>query len=376
MSPKYRASNACLDKSLAAEETARKALSGMGLSTTVTLADVASAAGVSLSTASKALNGRGQLREETRERVRAAAQRLGFEPNAVARSLMQGRTYTVGLLTSDSFGRFSIPLLLGVEDGIGAGQMSVFLCDARDDPVRERHYVQNLLARRVDGLIVTGRRTDVRPPIADGKLPVPVVYAYTQSASEQDVSLLPDDAQGARLAVEHLLAIGRRRLAHVTGPSRFRAVLDRLEGARHVMASAGLELPDELVLTGSWSEAWGYEAAQILLQQGRPVDGVVCGSDQIARGFVDGLRERGVRVPDDVAVVGFDNWEPIAEAARPPLTTVDLGLKRLGEAAAQRLLAMIDGQSLTGVERLPCDLVIRGSTGPPSLREPVGLRGS
>jgi LacI family transcriptional regulator len=347
----------------------------MPVSPSVTLADVAAAAGVSLSTASKALNGRGQLREETRERVRSAAQRLRFEPNAVARSLMQGRTYTVGLLTSDSFGRFSIPLMLGVEDAIGAGQMSVFLCDARDDPVRERHYVQNLLARRVDGLIVTGRRTDVRPPVADGALPVPVVYAYTQSASDADVSLLPDDAQGARLATEHLLGVGRRRLAHVTGPSRFRAVRERLEGTRAVIEAAGLELADEFVLAGSWSEAWGHEAAQILLEQEKPLDGVVCGSDQIARGLVDAFRERGVRVPDDVAVVGFDNWEPIAAAARPPLTTVDLGLKRLGEAAGQRLLTMIDGTTVPGVERLPCELVIRESTGPPSLREPVGLGG-
>src|SRR3712207_9266085 len=110
-------------------ENCGKALSEMSQLPPVTLADVASAAGVSLSTASKALNGRGQLRDETRERVRAAAQRLRFEPNAVARSLIQGRTYTVGLLTSDSFGRFSIPLMLGVEDAIGAGQLPVFLCD-------------------------------------------------------------------------------------------------------------------------------------------------------------------------------------------------------------------------------------------------------
>ena len=113
--------------------------------------DVAALAGVSVGTASKALNGRGQLREETRERVRAAAEQLGFRPNTVARSLLAGRTYTVGLITTDNFGRFSIPLMLGAEDALGAGEISAFMCDSRDDPIREQHYVRTLLSRRVDG---------------------------------------------------------------------------------------------------------------------------------------------------------------------------------------------------------------------------------
>ena len=122
----------------------------------ITIRDVATLAGVSVGTASKALNGRGKLRPETRERVTSAAQELGFRPNALARGLLSGRTFTVGLVTSDSFGRFSIPVMLGAEDALGAGQMSVFMCDTRDDPIRERHHIQTLLARRVDGLLVTG----------------------------------------------------------------------------------------------------------------------------------------------------------------------------------------------------------------------------
>ncbi|HET9142031.1 LacI family DNA-binding transcriptional regulator, partial [Actinophytocola sp.] len=142
----------------------------------VTVNDVAALAGVSPGTVSKALNGRGQLRSETRRRVVAAAEELGFQANLLARNLLEGRTYTVGVLTTDSFGRFTIPVMLGAEDALGAGQISVLLCDGRGDRIREQHYLRTLLARRVDGIIVTGRTYDPRPSLGPG-LPVPVVYA-------------------------------------------------------------------------------------------------------------------------------------------------------------------------------------------------------
>lgn len=331
--------------------------------TPATIADVAALAGVSMGTVSKALNGNGKLRAETRERVLTAARELAFEPNALAKSLLRGRTFSVGLLTSDSFGRFSIPLMLGIEDALGADQMSVFLCDARGDAVREQHYLRSLLARRVDAIIVTGRRTDARTPLSRDPLPVPVVYAYTQSSDPNDLSLVPDDEQGGRVATEHLLAQGRRKVAHITGPTRFDAVRLRERGMRTALDEAGLSVAGSQVLTGPWSEAWGREAVGILLAQHPDVDAVFCGSDQIARGVADALRERGVGIPDDIAVVGFDNWEVIAEATRPPLTTVDMNLEGLGKEAAQRLLARIRGEHESGVVRLPCSLVVRSSSG-------------
>ena len=134
------------------------------------------------------MNDTGQLRPETRRRVLAAAAELGFVPNPQARSLTSGRTFTVGLLTSDSIGRFSIPVLQGVEDALGAGSISVLLCDARGDAERERKYVRTLLSRRVDGIIVTAKATDVRVSI--GSLPVPVVYAYAQSDRSEDRAVI------------------------------------------------------------------------------------------------------------------------------------------------------------------------------------------
>jgi len=335
-------------------------------SSSVRLADIASVAGVSPGTVSRALSGRDGVNTETRERVQQAARRLGYQPNALARGLVSGRSYTVGLITTDSFGRFSIPIMLGAEDALGAGEMSVLLCDGRDDPIRERHYLQTLLERRVDGIIVTGRRTDPRPPVGTD-LRVPVVYAMTQSSSPEDLSITPDDFQGGDLAVGHLTGTGRRHIAHVTGPERFQAARLRAQGAVARLEADDAELVGGRVFYGEWTEQWGRRAAAMLLDlvsRGAELDAVFCGNDQIARGVLDILREARAAIPDDVAVMGFDNWEIIASAARPPLTTVDMDLREVGRLAAEALLNAIAGNRDRGVRTNPCRLVIRDSTGP------------
>lgn len=325
----------------------------------VRIVDVAALAGVSPGTASKALNGTGQLRQETRERVRRAAEQLGFTPDSLGRALKSGRTYTVGLVTTDSFGRFSIPVMLGAEDALGAGEMAVMLCDTRDDHVREQHYLRTLAARRVDGIIVTGRRSEPRPPVVV-PAPVPVVYVFTPSADVDDTSVVVDDAAGARLAVEHLLDVGRRRIAHVTGPADHLSARVRADAAVETAAAAGAATGG--VRYGDWSERWGRQAAAALLRTEPDLDAVSCGSDQIARGVCDALREAGRRVPDDVAVVGFDNWEVMATASRPPLTTVDLRLEELGRRAAELLLDAVAGRPHSGTLRVAPRLVVREST--------------
>ncbi len=328
-----------------------------------TITDVATLAGVSIATASKALNGRSQVRPETLQRVLRAAEELSYQPNALAQSLISGQTRTVGLLTSDSVGRFGIPVLLGAEDAFGTGEMAVLLCDARGDALREQHYVRTLLARRVDGIIVVGESTDARPSISRD-LPVPVVYAYAPSDDPQDVSFVPDDVEGARIAVRHLLAAGRRRIAHIAGSTHYRAAQDRAAGTLEALAEAGFALAGGQVRYGAWSQRWGRQAAEIVLTADPEIDAVVCGSDQIAAGFVEAVRERGHRVPDDIAVVGYDNWEVLAAETRPPLTTVDMNLEVLGRTAAQYLFAAIDGRATSGVHRMPCSLIVRDSTVP------------
>ncbi|MET0887333.1 MAG: LacI family DNA-binding transcriptional regulator, partial [Mycetocola sp.] len=176
---------------------------------TTTLADVARVAGVSISTASKALSGNGHVKAETRDRVHEAAARLSFSPNTLARSLSAKRSGTVGLLTSDLEGRFSMPILMGAEDAFGAGEVSVFLCDARGDHIREQHHVRALLSRKVDGLIVVGSNTDPRPSLGRD-LAVPVVYVYSPSDDPTDLSVVTDTVGAARHATPQQKASGPR----------------------------------------------------------------------------------------------------------------------------------------------------------------------
>jgi LacI family transcriptional regulator len=328
----------------------------------VTLSDVAGRAGVSVATASKALNARAEVAAATRERVLQAAAELAFQPNVLARGLISGRTRTVGLLTDELGGRFAIPILLGAENALGNEQMSVLLCDARGDAIRRQHYIRTLLARQVDGFIVVGDSNDVRPSVT-GDIPVPVVYAYGESTDPGDLSVLADDEGGARLAAEHLVLHGRRHIGHITGPQSYRAARDRVTGLRGVLAEAGLTVAGEPMF-GDWSQRWGRHAARLLLAAHPEVDAVFCGNDQVAAGVADTLRDLGRRIPDDVAIVGYDNWEFFAADCRPPLTTVDLNLEQLGETAVRRLFAAIDGEREAGVIRQPGRLVVRESTGP------------
>jgi LacI family transcriptional regulator len=329
-----------------------------------TIRDVARLAGVSIGTASKALNDSGKLRAETRARVIAQAQKLGFRPNDLALSLHRGQSMTVGVISTDSFGRFTMPIMEGLEACLADQRISVFLCNSTDDPQREAHHVAALVGKRVDGIVVTARRADRRPPLVMPAAGLPVLYAFAQTDEPGALCLVPDDQGGARLATEHLLGVGRRRIAHVTGPEHFEAVRLRCAGYRAALHAAGVDEPADFYLPGAWSEAWGRDALARLFDGRRPPpDGIFCGNDQIARGAIDGLRERGVAVPEAVSIVGFDNWEVIAQAARPPLTTVDMNLDELGREAGRRLMDLIAGERLQGVRRLPCSLIVRESCG-------------
>lgn len=330
----------------------------------LTIRDVARLAGVSIGTASKALNNSGSLRQETRDRVIAAAREIGFRPNVLAQSLHRGHSLTVGMISTDSFGRFTMPIMEGLEECLTDRSMAVFMCNATDDPEREALHVESLIGKRVDGIIVTARRADRRPKLQVPTPDLPVIYVFTQVDDADACCLLPDDEGGAALATQHLINLGRRRIAHITGPERFEAVRLRANGYRRTLAAAGLEAPEIYYLPGIWSEGWGREAvAQLFRSRDAHPDAILCGNDQIARGAADALRERGIVVPDTVSIVGFDNWEIMAEATRPPLTSVDMNLKDLGRRAGLRLLDRIAGLESRGVERLPCTLVVRGSCG-------------
>jgi LacI family transcriptional regulator len=324
---------------------------------------VARLAGVSKTTASKALNNKTDVNPETRERVQQAAKRLAFRPSAVARSLFSGRTGTVGILTNDLEGRFVIPILAGAEDALGAGKISVILCDARGDAIRERRHLETLLERRIDGLIVVGgARSDPRPSLGRD-LPVPVVYAYAPSADDEDLSLTADNVLGGRRAAEHLWSIGCQHIAYIGGDQTYSASREREAGARAVLG----ELDCELIITGStqgdWTEKWGRLATARLLEKHPEIDGIFAASDGLARAALDVLRDLGKKIPEDVAVIGHDDWSLIVTNTRPELSSIDMDLETLGRTAASRVFFALSGGELgRGVERLPVRLKVRGST--------------
>ena len=300
------------------------------------------------------------MREEPRRRVRLAADELGFQPNSAALALNSGRTYTVGMITTDTIGRFSIPLMTGAEDALGAGRTSVFLCDARDGPIREQYYPRTLLSRRVDGIIATGRRTQARTPSA---WTCPSPWSTRSSAPPTPTTARSSRAKPAAPARPSTTCSPSADDGSPTSPDPstttrygFAPTPRPLDSPRKKLALVGAPM------FGEWSETRGRQAAGILMGTADHFDAVFCGSDQIARGVADALHTAGRRVPDDVALVGFDNWDVMTLACQPALTSVDMELEHLGRTAANLLLTAINGEPAPGRHLNPCRLVVRDST--------------
>ena len=329
-----------------------------------TIRDVARDAGVSVTTASRALNDTGRMKSDTRERVRAAAVALGYRPNSLARGLVGRRSFAVGLLTSDTYGRFTLPIATGLSEAMAERGVAVFLCAGGDDVERFRIDLEAMQDRRVDGLVLSGRRIDRALPVDLDRLDIPVLHVNT-ACPPDGIGFVPDDRAAAAAATRHLALLGRRRIAHVTGPRSFEASVLRARGWRDALEALGLEPAGEARF-GTWSEAFGFAAARDLLDAppaSRP-DAVFCGNDQIARGLIDAASATGITVPDDLAVVGFDNWDIFAAATRPPLTSVDMELVELGREAGGTLLELVDGRPVApGLRRCACTLHVRDSCG-------------
>jgi LacI family transcriptional regulator len=305
----------------------------------VTLHEVAEAAGVSLSTASKALNGTDRISVATRAHVRDTALRLGFRHNALARSFAKGRSQTIGVLTHRASNPFSRIVLASAATELGAREQAMLLYDARFGEADMDESILQLRARRIDGVIVIGTGTSHLTHSISDRLDVPIVYAYTLTAEPADLTITADDVEIGRMAVDRLLATGRRRIAHITAEVDDEAVKRRLAGASAAMTEAGLEWATE-VRFGKWREDWGEQAAGAVLDEVPDLDAIFCGSDAIARGADRGLRAAGRRVPEDIALIGVDNWEQLMydQTTQRRLTTIEVGLEQIGRQAATQLL--------------------------------------
>ena len=321
----------------------------------VRLSDVAAVAGVSVPTASKVLNGRGRVAPATRERILDAAARLDFQPDALAQFFATGRSRTIGVLTQNAPGTFTMPVLVGAMTALGAQSLATLVLDGiGPDNIR------TLQARRIDGLLVVGDGLYDRVHSVTEQFDVAVVYAFGVSDRPEDVSFVPDSVMAGRVGVEHLLDIGRRRIVHITARHDL-AADDRLVGIESALADAGLELVVP-PLRGNWSRAWGLVATRRLLEQGVEFDAIYCGNDEIAQGAFTELRDAGRRVPEDVALLGVDNWPGLPDEGDHLLSTIDPNLGALGAAAARFLMAPGAADHGAGVVTHPCTLIVGAST--------------
>lgn len=328
----------------------------------LTLADVARLAGVSRSTVSKVLNSTDRVSPATAERVWAAVQRLDFQPNSLARSLATGRSLTIGVIAKGASSTFSMPVLVGASEVLGKADLASLLYNLGDEPGGAPVIMRKLQSRRVDGLLVIGEGGGEPLPSVSQFLHVPVVYAFGYSEAPEDTSFVPDGRQAGRLAAEHLLGLGRRRIAHITAAGD-RAANERAEGLRDALDAAGLELALDHPLRGQWTRSWGAQGAQHILRSGADVDAIFCGDDWIALGARAELRSAGHRVPEDIAIVGFDNLAGHLGKSFSSLTTIDPHLQEVGSLAAAHLLRRLGGaEAEPGLHYVDCSLIPAAST--------------
>ncbi|MBX5449351.1 MAG: LacI family DNA-binding transcriptional regulator, partial [Thermogemmatispora sp.] len=309
-----------------------------------TIEDVAKRAGVSISTVSRVFNGTRFVNPVIAERVRAAAQELNYQPSRAARVLRGNRSRILGLLITNIQNPFFTALVRGVEDIAHERGYSVILCNSDEDPQKERQYIEVLCAERVAGAILVPTR-EHQPAISlFHKHRIPVVAVDRRVRDEDVDAVLVDNIRGAREAVLHLISNGYRRIGIITGPLSTTTGRERLEGYRRALEEAGLSYDSRLVRTGPFKESTGQIQTRELLALDEPPEALFLGNNLIAIGALDVLQERGLRIPDDLALVSFDDT-PWAHLKTVSLTTVAQPVYELGSTAALRLLQRLQTSS-------------------------------
>lgn len=329
----------------------------------VTIRDVAEAAGVSIATVSRVLNNKDHpVGAETRQRILAAADNLGYRPNVAARSLRTDRSATVGIIVDDIVGPFATQIIRGIQDRLRASGYLCVIISADWDPEAEREAIHDLVSRSIDGIIFSETWHHTAANLLD-IASKPFVFVHRQFAAPGQYSTIPDERYGAHLAMDHLIRLGHRRIGYINGPAHYYASALRLEGYREELAGAGIEFDPALVARGDWELQSGYVGMQQLLQAQPRLTALFAGNDLMAAGAIYALHEAGLRAPADVAVVGYDDRE-ISRTFRPRLTTVTLPCYEMGQAAAQMLLDRMEGKSDIAEEvQVRGHLLVRESCG-------------
>ena len=331
----------------------------------VTLRDVARVAGVHPAPVSRALNEetRALVNEETARRVLKAAEKLGYRPNPIARGLKTNRSYTIGVLIPDLTNPLFPPILRGIEDCLVTAGYTALTANTDNDPERELLDSQTMRARQVDGIIAATARRDHRLHDALLEAGIELVLVNRRQDELPVSSATADDRMGMRLAVEHLVSLGHTRIAHLGGPLDYSTGLDRHDSFHETMRAAGLEPDPALVVVAeAFTESEGARMCGQLMAAETGVTAIAAANDLLALGCYDVFAERGVRCPEDISVVGFNDM-PFAARFQPPLTTIHIPHYEIGKAAAQLMLDRLqDGDSPPQDLRLEPNLVVREST--------------
>jgi LacI family transcriptional regulator len=329
----------------------------------ITIKDVAREAGVSVATVSRVYSGRVAVSEQTRTRVRAVGARLGYAPHGAAQSLITNRTSTIGVLLPDLYGEFFSEVIRGIDQTARRHGYHLLVSSAHQDPTAMEAALRAMRGR-VDGMIIMSPDLAARSLLV--KLPTrfPIVLLNSTDGERTAGAITIANFEGAHAMVTHLVGLGHRRIAIIRGSEGNRDAAERLRGYRAALADAGIEPEAELEPGGDFDEHSGYAAAERLLALARRPTAVFAANDSMAIGALSALRVGGLRVPDDIAVTGFDDI-PMARYVDPPLTSVHVDISALGERAAHRLLeAMSEPEGgATSDEILPATLVIRASCG-------------
>lgn len=346
-----------------------------GTRKTVSIRDVADAAGVSVATVSRALSADSaiQIKPETRAHVLEASAELGYRPNDLARALLQQRTSVLGLIVPDILNPYYPGMVRGVEDVASAAGYRMVLCNTDRDPERINGYLETLVKSRVDGVLIAGGA-------ADRAIDVALLDQYHASVvvvGRHDLacpSVQIDNVASAEAITTHLLGLGHRRISLVGGPESSRTMRDRAQGYRRALTARKVPVRQELVRGGDLDEESGYDNARVLAQLAEPPTAIVAVNDRVAVGVLAALHDDGIRVPEDVSVTGFDDVS-FSPYLRPKLTTVSVPTYDIGHTAATLLLGQLTGvqgesqrQPNDHVTKLSAELVIRDSTGPPRRR--------
>lgn len=336
----------------------------------VTLVEIAQAAGVSVSTVSRVLNNTDHaISEQTRIRIRQLAASLGYKPNLLARGLQAQHSLIAGIIVDNIASEFAPPIVRSIQDRLMASGYSITIINSDYYPEVELDAIRTLLSFPVDGIIFVDtwlHKQSTELPLTDK----PYVFVNRINSGSDTNFIEPDDYAGAQLAVNHLLRLGHQRIAYINGPTNWKASRERLAGYRDALQAAGVAFDPGLVQVGDWRLGTGYAAAKELLALPERPTAIFAGNDLMAVGVIYAAEDTSLRVPQDVALVGYDNRSE-ATVVRPTLTTVTMPLNEMGRAAADIFLSRVKGEPVpAGAEKLKGHLIVRQSCGSPVQSEP------